>query len=116
MAEFQSPRFMGDALLLDILNDPDTGTRKLGPGSPASSVATLQDALFDLMWNLRTSEPVIHDRSEFVVGIYGPKTTEAVKAFKTPHLAMQRAITCCEASRLVDDVEEPAHGFPTTQN
>ena len=83
MAEFQSPRFTGDALLLDILNDPDTGTRKLGPGSPASSVATLQDALFDLMWNLRTSEPVIHDRSEFVVGIYGPRTTEAVKAFKT---------------------------------
>lgn len=83
MVEFQSPRFAGDALLLDILNDPDTGTMKLGPGSPPSSVATLQDALFDLMWNLRTSEPVIHDRSEFVVGIYGPKTTQAVTAFKT---------------------------------
>jgi hypothetical protein len=83
MAEFKSPRFANDPLLLEILNDPDTGTVKLGPGSPPASVMTLQEALFDLMWNLRTSEPVIRDRSEFVVGNYGPKTTQAVTALKT---------------------------------
>ena len=44
---------------------------------------TLQEALFDLTWNLKTREPVIRERSEFVVGVYGPRTTDAVKAFKT---------------------------------
>jgi hypothetical protein len=81
--EFESPRFAGDPLLAEILNDPDTGTRKLQAGSPADTVRILQEALFDLTWNRKTSQPLILERSEFVVGIYGPKTTEAVKAFKT---------------------------------
>lgn len=83
MLQFESPRFSGDPLLLEILNDPDTGAKKLQPGSPPGSVKTLQEALFDLRWNLKTSQPLIRERSEFVVGVYGPKTTEAVKAFKT---------------------------------
>lgn len=81
--QFESPRFAGDPLLVEILNDPDTGTRKLQAGSPPESVRILQEALFDLTWNRKTSQPLILERSEFVVGIYGPKTTEAVKAFKT---------------------------------
>ena len=81
--EFASPRFAGDPLLVAILNDPDTGTMKLEAGSPPDSVRTLQTALFDLTWNRKTSQPLILERSEFVVGIYGPKTTESVKAFKT---------------------------------
>jgi hypothetical protein len=81
--QFESPRFADDPLLLDILNDPDTGKKKLGPGSPPGSVRTLQEAVFDLTWNLQTSEPVIRTRAEFVVGVYGPKTTQAVRAFKT---------------------------------
>jgi hypothetical protein len=83
MAQFESPRFSDDPLLVDILSDPDTGTRKLQPGSPPNSVKTLQEALFDLTWNLKTSEPKIRERSQFVVGNYGPKTIEAVTAFKT---------------------------------
>lgn len=81
--EFRSPRFAGDPLLVDILNDPDTGTKKLQAGSPPESVRTLQEALFDLTWNLKTAQPLLRERAEFVVGIYGPKTTDAVKAFKT---------------------------------
>jgi hypothetical protein len=83
VAQFASPRFAGDPLLVEILNDPDTGTKKLQPGSPPNSVKILQEALFDLTWNLKTSQPLIRERSEFVVGNYGPKTTEAVTAFKT---------------------------------
>jgi hypothetical protein len=32
--DFRSLRFSGDAVLEEILRDPDTGTKKLGPGSP----------------------------------------------------------------------------------
>ncbi len=50
--KFQSPRFEGEPHLLQILNDPDTGLMKLGPGSPPESVRRLQQALFDLGWTL----------------------------------------------------------------
>jgi hypothetical protein len=82
--EFQSPRFQGDPLLLEILNDPDTGTLKLQPGSPPGSVRTLQQALFDLGWTLRI-DPPFPDQSQFVIGIYGPVTTRTVLAYKTHH-------------------------------
>jgi hypothetical protein len=79
--QFESPRFAGDALLEEILNDPDTGTKKLGPGSPADSVMKLQQALFDLLWTEEIAPPVTsHDA--FVIGIYGPKTTEIVTTYK----------------------------------
>jgi hypothetical protein len=32
--DFRSPRFSGDPVLEEILRDPDTGTKKLGPESP----------------------------------------------------------------------------------
>jgi hypothetical protein len=80
--EFESPRFQGDAELFDILNDPDTGTRKLGPGSPPGSVRRLQQALFDLGWTLRI-DPPFDDEANFVIGIYGPITTKTVLAYKT---------------------------------
>lgn len=80
--EFQSPRFAGDPVLEEILNDPDTGQKKLGPGSPADSVRRLQQALFDLAWTIRI-DPPFPDRSQFVIGIYGPVTTKTVLAYKT---------------------------------
>jgi hypothetical protein len=82
--QFQSPRFQGDPLLLQILNDPDTGQLKLGPGSPAGSVTTLQQALFDLGWTLRI-DPPFPDPAQFIIGIYGPVTTKTVLAYKTHH-------------------------------
>ena len=82
--EFQSPRFAGDPLLLQILNDPDTGQLKLQPGSPPDSVRRLQQALFDLGWTLRIDPPFFH-QDQFVIGIYGPVTTKTVLAFKTHH-------------------------------
>jgi hypothetical protein len=82
--EFQSPRFAGDPLLLQILNDPDTGELKLQPGSPPDSVRRLQQALFDLGWTLRI-DPPFPDQSQFVIGIYGPVTTKTVLAYKTHH-------------------------------
>ena len=84
MADFQSSRFAGDQLLLAILNDPDTGTLKLGPGSPPDSVKRLQQAVFDLGWTLRI-DPPFPDQDQFVIGVYGPVTTKTVLAFKTHH-------------------------------
>jgi hypothetical protein len=80
--DYQSPRFQGNADLLNILNDPDTGTQKLGPGSPPEAVARLQQALFDLAWTLRI-DPPFEDESQFVIGIFGPVTTRTVLAYKT---------------------------------
>ena len=79
--EFESPRFTRDELLHAILNDPDTGTRKLGPGSPPESVKLLQQALWDLSWVAATSPGTLHQ--DFVIGIYGPKTQAAVIGYKT---------------------------------
>lgn len=81
---FQSPRFADDPLLLEILNDPDTGTLKLGPGSPPESVKRLQKALFDLQWPQRVDTPIT-DESQFVIGTYGPVTTKAVTKYKTQY-------------------------------
>jgi len=80
--QFMSSRFAGDPVLEDILNDPDTGTKKLQPGSPPDSVRRLQKALFDLGWTLRIHPP-LYEEADFVVGNYGPRTTEAVLAYKT---------------------------------
>lgn len=80
--EFQSPRFTGDPDLLRILNDPDTGTEKLGPGSPLEAVTRLQRALFDLGWTLRIDPPFLEE-SAFLIGAYGPVTTKTVLVFKT---------------------------------
>ncbi len=82
--EFESPRFADDPLLFEILNDPDTGTLKLGPGSPPESVKRLQKALFDLHWPQEVDTP-IEDESQFVIGTYGPMTTKAVTKFKTQY-------------------------------
>ncbi|MFC0681648.1 hypothetical protein ACFFGH_27780 [Lysobacter korlensis] len=79
--DFESPRFTRDTLLHDILNDPDTGAVKLGPGSPPESVKLLQQALFDLHWVFATSPGTMHQ--DFVIGIYGPRTQAAVIAYKT---------------------------------
>jgi hypothetical protein len=79
---FVSPRFSGDTVLEEIRNDPDTGTKKLGPGSPASSVEKVQQALFDLQWP-QFNDPPVTDASTFVVGVYGPATTQAVLRYKT---------------------------------
>jgi hypothetical protein len=84
--QFESPRFQGDQLLLDILNDPDTGNLKLGPGSPADSVKRLQGALFDLNWTVQAgvtdSSGFPHTPATFVIGIYGPATKTTVLAYK----------------------------------
>ena len=79
--QFQSPRFAGDSVLESILNDPDTGTVQLQSGSPAGSVTRVQQALFDLAWNLRVDPPV-PDPTVFVDGSYGPVTTSAVLYYK----------------------------------
>lgn len=79
--EFESPRFAGDDLLVQILNDPDTGTLKLGPGSPKGSVSNLQQALWDLHWAKHASPEIVH--SAFVIGVYGPITKKAVTEYKT---------------------------------
>jgi peptidoglycan hydrolase-like protein with peptidoglycan-binding domain len=84
MAEFQSPRFAGDPVLEQILNDPDTGTVKLQPGSPADSVTKLQQALFDLGYNEFIDPPEFTDSipESFIDGVYGPRTTGCVLAYK----------------------------------
>jgi hypothetical protein len=79
--EFNSPRFAGDAVLEEILNDPDTGTKKLQSGSPADSVRRVQQALFDMGWSLRIDPPVF-DEAAFVDGDYGRRTTDAALAYK----------------------------------
>lgn len=76
--EFESPRFAGDSVLEEILNDPDTGTKKLQPGSPVESVTKVQQALFELGWTSRIDTPVL-DPAVFVIGIYGPLTTKTVE-------------------------------------
>jgi hypothetical protein len=73
---------MGEPTLLAILNDPNTGTQKLQPGSPADAVLPVQQALWDLGWTFRI-QPPFDDDSQFVIGIYGPITTKTVLAYKT---------------------------------
>jgi hypothetical protein len=81
-AEFRSPRFIGDRVLEAILRDPDTGTKKLGPGNlEKDSIKKVQQALFDLMWTQRIDTPV-SDPFHFVIGIFGPITSKTVLAYK----------------------------------
>jgi hypothetical protein len=78
--DFLSPRFAGNAVLEAILNDPDTGQLKLGPGSNPDAVSLVQQALWDLRWALLFSRATEHQN--FVIGIYGPITSSVVKSFK----------------------------------
>ena len=71
--QFDSPRFAGDALLEDILNDPDTGTKKLQKHSPADAVRKVQQALFDMNWPLRMLPPIT-DESVFVDGRFASRS------------------------------------------
>lgn len=80
--EFESPRFAGDPSLEEILNDPDTGTKKLQKGSNPDAVRKVQQALFDLGWSVAV-DPPITAQTEFVDGDYGPRTTKVVLAYKT---------------------------------
>ena len=80
--QFRSPRFIGDPVLEAILSDPDTGTKKLGPGNlERDSIKKVQQALFDLLWTQRIDTPV-SDPSQFVIGIFGPITSKTVLAYK----------------------------------
>jgi hypothetical protein len=80
--QFTSPRFIGDAVLEDILNDPPAaGTKKLQHGSNATSVTAVQQALFDMGWNFKANPPV-EDETTFVDGDYGPSTERTVLNYK----------------------------------
>lgn len=80
--EFTSARFRGDPVLEEILNDLDTGTKKLEPGSPADSVQRVQQALFDLGWTRQAFPDDPPAERDFVIGVYGPKTLETVRGYK----------------------------------
>jgi hypothetical protein len=82
--EFASPRFARDPVLEEILDDPDTGTKKLQPGSPVENVKKVQEALFELGWTKRLIPP-FGDHDAFVIGIYGPITSKTVTAYKTQY-------------------------------
>lgn len=84
MAEFASPRFQDEPWLLEILNDPDTGTKKLQVGDQGSDVQAVQQALFDLAWTWRI-HPSFPDEHQFVIGTFGPVTHRVVQAYKTHH-------------------------------
>jgi hypothetical protein len=78
---FTSQRFAGDAVLQEIADDDDSGTKKLQKGSPDGAVRKVQQALFDLSWANRITHPE-HDVIRFVDGDYGPTTTETVLLYK----------------------------------
>jgi hypothetical protein len=78
--DYKSARFAGDPLLEQILNDPDSGDVKLGPGSPADSVRPVQQALVDLGWPFRVDPPILAD--PFADGDFGTKTTNTVLRYK----------------------------------
>jgi hypothetical protein len=78
--EFMSPRFAGNALLQQILDDPDTGTVKLQPGSPADAVKPVQKALLDLRWPAEAVPPV--PLAGFDDGAFGGNTERTVLAYK----------------------------------
>lgn len=82
--EFQSPRFAANPTLEEILNDPDTGRKKLAKGSPSDAVTAVQQALLDLHWVERWTGPsgTVLVPSQFVDGDYGPWTVATVLAYK----------------------------------
>jgi len=77
--EFTSPRFQGDPLLLEILNDPNTGQKKLKKGSPEGPVLKVQQALLDLHW---VEDAGLIAEELFVDGDYGPATEGTVRVYK----------------------------------
>ena len=81
---FKSPRFAGNAVLEEILADPDTGTKKLAKHSPEDAVRLAQKALIDLHWvePYRRADGTILVPQQFVDGDYGPWTTATVLAYK----------------------------------
>ena len=81
---FKSPRFAGNAVLEEILADPDTGTKKLAKHSPEDAVRLAQKALIDLHWvePYRRADGTILVPPQFVDGDYGPWTTATVLAYK----------------------------------
>ena len=86
MAEFMSSRFSGNDVLTEILNDPDTGTKKLQKNSEADAVRLVQEALYDLVWAQPfPGEDHYPQRVRFVDGDYGPTTERSVLAFKTKY-------------------------------
>jgi hypothetical protein len=80
--QFESPRFAGDPVLEEILNDPDTGTKKLQAGSPPESVKLVQRALWDMSWPAKAEPPINVPVDEFADGIYGAGTTRTVLQYK----------------------------------
>lgn len=83
--EFISPRFRGNAHLEEILNDPNTGTKKLAKGSPADAVRAVQQALLDLHWvPLSFTSPggTLSLITQFLDGDYGPWTAASVLDYK----------------------------------
>lgn len=74
MIDFASPRFAGNTLLEEILNDPNTGSKKLRKNSEVDAVRRVQKALFDLGWSLRIDEPAA-DEQVVVDGAYGLATS-----------------------------------------
>ena len=81
--QFISSRFAGNALLDDILNDPDSGYAKLQPGSPADAVRPVQQALADLGWPGFLDPPVL--TWPFADGNYSPDMTRIVMAYNHHH-------------------------------
>ena len=77
--EFNSPRFQGDSLLLEILNDPDTGQKKLKKVSPPGLVRKVQQALLDLHW---VEDAGLISEALFVDGDYGNATEGNVRVYK----------------------------------
>jgi hypothetical protein len=78
--DFMSPRFAGNPLLQQILDDPDTGTVKLQQGSPSEAVKPVQKALLDLRWPAEVVPPV--PLAGFDDGAWGTNTQNTVLAYK----------------------------------
>lgn len=76
-ATLHSPRFVGDALLEACAADK----ARLGQGARGESVIRVQQALADLGFDIGRSGP----SGTGVDGIYGPKTSAAVRQFKVDH-------------------------------
>lgn len=80
MLQFVSSRFRGDQYLETILNDPDTGQVKLGPGSPSAQIKVVQQALADLGWPEQTDPSL--EAEGFADGEWGPNTEQTVLSYK----------------------------------
>jgi hypothetical protein len=82
--DFASPRLQAHPRLLQILNQPPTGTMHLQQGDTGGDVKAVQQALYDLCWTLRI-QPPLTDASQFVIGTFGPLTAKTVLEFRTHH-------------------------------